>query len=59
MGAPEKAPVNPLIARVKAYILSHIAQEISRGDIPAFVGLNPIRDRPLSRASKVGNSNRN
>jgi len=40
-GAPEKAPANPLIARAKAYIQDHIAQDISRGDIAGFISLDP------------------
>lgn len=39
--APEKPPANPLIARAKAYVQEHIAQDITRSDIAAFVGLDP------------------
>jgi two-component system sensor histidine kinase YesM len=38
---PVQPQVNPLIARAKAYIEEHIAQDISRADIAAFVGLDP------------------
>lgn len=39
--AAAQAPLNPLVARAKAYIQQHIAQDVSRGDIAAFVGLDP------------------